>query len=178
MEGVSCKSLWTLVSGEGLKTEKGLTDLSKKSHALSTLGITETELIAQKDLLREGLLSFKPNSAQSLERLKKSKDVGESWKDFVIKLAGVMRLEEEQAWQVISSAMLDLFSFIPYLCRFYATISPPSSEAPPTPLPSCSRRRLRPGRCSLISGSSTERRDFTCCKCSRKFLHSSTTRRV
>ena len=24
MEGVSCKSLWTLVSGEGLKTEKGL----------------------------------------------------------------------------------------------------------------------------------------------------------
>ena len=67
-------------------------------HALST-GIIETELIGQKDLLREGLLSFKPSGAQSLERLKKSKDVGESWKDFVIKLAGVMRLEEEQAWQ-------------------------------------------------------------------------------
>ena len=69
---------------------------------LST-GIIETELLAQKDLLREGLLSFKPSSVQSLERLKKSKDVGESWKDFVTKLAGVMRLEEEQAWQVISS---------------------------------------------------------------------------
>ena len=66
-------------------------------------GIIETELLAQKDLLREGLLSFKPSSTQSLERLKKSKDVGESWKDFVTKLAGVMRLEEEQAWQVISS---------------------------------------------------------------------------
>ena len=75
-------------------------------------GIIETELLAQKDLLREGLLSFKPSSAQSLERLKKSKDVGESWKDFVTKLAGVMRLEEEQAWQVISSSSpKDLFTF-------------------------------------------------------------------
>ena len=69
------------------------------------VGIIETELIGQKDLLREGLLSFKPSSAASLERLKKSKDVGESWKDFVTKLAGVMRLEEEQAWQVLSSSL-------------------------------------------------------------------------
>ena len=103
MEGVSCKSLWTLVSGEGLKTEKGssLTGLRsrKRSNNLHS-GIIETELLAQKDLLKDGLLSFKPSNAQSLEKLKKSKDVGESWKDFVIKLAGVMRLEEDQAWQV------------------------------------------------------------------------------
>ena len=58
-------------------------------------------MLAQKDLLKDGLLSFKPSNAQSLEKLKKSKDVGESWKDFVIKLAGVMRLEEDQAWQVM-----------------------------------------------------------------------------
>ena len=104
MEGVSCKSLWTLVSGEGLKTEKGfsLTGLRSinKSNILHA-GIIETELIAQKGLLKDGLLSFKPSNAQSLEKLKKSKDVGESWKDFVIKLAGVMRLEEDQAWQVM-----------------------------------------------------------------------------
>ena len=106
MEGVSCKSLWTLVSGEGLKTEKGssLTGLRsrRRSNILHT-GIIETELIAQKDLLKDGLLSFKPSTAQSLEKLKKSKDVGDSWKDFVIKLAGVMRLEEDQAWQVLKT---------------------------------------------------------------------------
>ena len=104
MEGVSCKSLWTLVSGEGLKTEKGssLTGLrSRRRSNILHAGIIETELIAQKDLLKDGLLSFKPCNAQSLEKLKKSKDVGESWKDFVIKLAGVMRLEEDQAWQVM-----------------------------------------------------------------------------
>ena len=138
MEGVSCKSLWTLVSGEGLKTEKGLIKNNDQTKfiPLST-GIIETELLAQKDLLREGLLSFKPSSTQSLERLKKSKDVGESWKDFVTKLAGVMRLEEEQAWQVISSIFKDLFTFplIPF--RFCATILPLNSEAPLTPLPSC-----------------------------------------
>ena len=54
-------------------------------------------------------MSFKPGSAKSLERLKKSKDVGESWKDFVIKLAGVMRLEEEQAWQVLCNYLATEF---------------------------------------------------------------------
>ena len=106
MEGVSCKSLWTLVSGEGLKTEKGssLTGLRLRRRCdILHAGIIETELIAQKDLLKDGLLSFKPSNAQSLEKLKKSKDVGESWKDFVIKLAGVMRLEEEQTWQVLKT---------------------------------------------------------------------------
>ena len=79
MEGVSCKSLWTLVSGEGLKTEKGSNKAILKVFINACFtGIIETELIAQKDLLRDGLLSFKPGSAQSLERLKKSKDVGES----------------------------------------------------------------------------------------------------
>ena len=115
MEGVSCKSLWTLVSGEGLKTEKGdsFTCLRpKKRFNFLHAGIIETELLAQKDLLKDGLLSFKPSNAQSLEKLKKSKDVGESWKDFVIKLAGVMRLEEDQAWQVT----ICIFCLLEILC--------------------------------------------------------------
>ena len=130
MEGVSCKSLWTLVSGEGLKTEKGssLTGLRsrKRSNNLHS-GIIETELLAQKDLLKDGLLSFKPSNAQSLEKLKKSKDVGESWKDFVIKLAGVMRLEEEQAWQVLKT--ICIFRLLEILF-FIGAVQLPSNRVP------------------------------------------------
>ena len=130
MEGVSCKSLWTLVSGEGLKTEKGysFTGLRPRQrfnflHA----GIIETELLAQKDLLKDGLLSFKPSNAQSLEKLKKSKDVGESWKDFVIKLAGVMRLEEDQAWQVLKP--ICIFRLLEILF-FIGAVQLPSNRVP------------------------------------------------
>ena len=69
----------------------------------------ETELLAQKDLLREGLLSFKPNTKESLEKFKKSSEVGESWKEFVVKLSGLVGMEEGQAWELLCNYLASEF---------------------------------------------------------------------
>jgi hypothetical protein len=94
METVSTKALWTLVSGEGLKTDKG---------------IIETELLGQDSLLREGLLSYRANTPESLVKFKKNLEVGESWKDFVIRLAGLARIEEGQAWELLCNYLATEF---------------------------------------------------------------------
>ena len=49
----------------------------------------------------EGLLSYRPNTAQTLEQFQKGKEVGESWKDSVIKLAGLVRIDEVQSWELL-----------------------------------------------------------------------------
>ena len=63
--------------------------------------IIETELLGQKSLLREGLLSYRPNTAQTLRQFQAGKEVGESWKEFVIKLAALVRIDEVQAWELL-----------------------------------------------------------------------------
>eukprot|EP00090_Calanus_glacialis_P005097 TRINITY_DN13917_c0_g1_i1.p1 TRINITY_DN13917_c0_g1~~TRINITY_DN13917_c0_g1_i1.p1 ORF type:complete len:1697 (-),score=641.63 TRINITY_DN13917_c0_g1_i1:67-5157(-) len=88
MESVSNKSLWTLISSGGLQTEPG---------------ILETELLAQERVLAGGLASYKPNSKDSLSKFKADKEVGDSWKDFVVKLSDVIGVEENKTWGILCS---------------------------------------------------------------------------
>jgi len=88
MESVSNKSLWTLISSGGLQTEPG---------------ILESELLAQEHLLAEGLAGYKPNTKDSLIKFKADKEVGDSWKDFVVKLSDVIGVEEKATWGLLCS---------------------------------------------------------------------------
>eukprot|EP00092_Neocalanus_flemingeri_P011668 GFUD01012572.1.p1 GENE.GFUD01012572.1~~GFUD01012572.1.p1 ORF type:complete len:1697 (+),score=556.35 GFUD01012572.1:89-5179(+) len=88
MESVSNKSLWTLISSGGLQTEPG---------------ILETELLAQEHLLAEGLASYKLNSKETLTKFKADTTVGDSWKDFVVKLSDVIGVEENKTWGLLCS---------------------------------------------------------------------------
>ena len=88
MESVSNKSLWTLISSGGLQTEPG---------------ILETELLAQEQVLAEGLLSYKPSNKDTQAKFKTNKVVGESWKDFVVKISDVVGVEESKTWSILCS---------------------------------------------------------------------------
>jgi len=88
MEAVSNKSLWTLISSGGLQTEPG---------------ILETELLAQEEILAGGLTSYKLNTKESLTKFKVDKEVGDSWKDFVVKISDVIGVEENITWGILCS---------------------------------------------------------------------------
>ena len=147
--------------------------------------IIETELLGQKELLREGLLSYRPNTAQTLQQFQKGKEVGESWKDFVIKLAGLVRIDEVtscpavsvtdspsctqvQSWELLcnylsteyrgtSDSLAALLKVGDTLHIVHCTLQCTLQTAPP-------RKKPRPGRCFWTSGSSTGLRGFTSCR--------------
>ena len=94
METVSNKSLWTLICSGGLQTEPG---------------ILESELLAQETLLSLGLASYVKNSKESLAKFKADPGVGESWKEFVLKLSGVLGTAEPISWNILCNYLATEF---------------------------------------------------------------------
>lgn len=88
MESVSTKSLWGLISGGGIQTEKG---------------IIETELLAQEDILTHGLLHYKPPNKDTRIKFDENKSIGDSWRDFIIKLSPILGVEENRCWEILCS---------------------------------------------------------------------------
>ena len=113
MDRVSNKSIWTLVCCGG---EASLSLSSWSSHKSSSLsgvqtepGILESEFLAQEHLLSLGLLSYAKNTKESLDKFKADKSVGDTWKDFVLKLSGVFGVDERLCWDILCSYLATEF---------------------------------------------------------------------
>ena len=94
METVSNKSLWTLICCGGIQTEPG---------------ILQSEFLAQESLLSLGLASYVKNSKDSLEKFKGDSSVGESWKEFVLKLSVVLGIAEPLSWNILCNYLATEF---------------------------------------------------------------------
>ena len=94
MDAVSNKSIWTLVCCGGVQTEPG---------------ILESEFLAQEHLLSLGLSSYAKSSKESLEKFKADKSVGDTWKDFVLKLSGVFGVDERLCWDILCNYLATEF---------------------------------------------------------------------
>lgn len=94
METVSNKSLWTLICSGGIQTEPG---------------ILQEEILAQESILSLGLASYVKNSKESLAKFKADAGVGESWKDFVLKLSGVLGIAEPLSWNILCNYLATEF---------------------------------------------------------------------
>ena len=94
METVSNKSLWTLICCGGIQTEPG---------------ILQSEFLAQESLLSLGLASYVKNSKDSLEKFKGDGSVGESWKEFVLKLSVVLGIAEPLSWNILCNYLATEF---------------------------------------------------------------------
>ena len=94
MESVSNKSIWTLICCGGVQTEPG---------------ILESEFLAQESLLALGLATYAKNTKESLDKFKADKSVAESWKDFVLKLSGVLGVDENICWDILCSYLATEF---------------------------------------------------------------------
>ena len=94
MDAVSNKSIWTLVCCGGVQTEPG---------------ILESEFLAQENLLSLGLSSYAKSSKESLEKFKADKSVGDTWKDFVLKLSGVFGVDERLCWDILCNYLATEF---------------------------------------------------------------------
>ena len=94
MEAVSNKSIWTLICSGGVQTEPG---------------ILETEFLAQESLLALGLSTYAKNTKESLDRFKSDKSVGDTWKDFVLKLSNVFGVDETICWELLCNYLATEF---------------------------------------------------------------------
>ena len=94
MEAVSNKSIWTLICSGGVQTEPG---------------ILETEFLAQESLLALGLSTYSKNTKESLDRFKSDKSVGDTWKDFVLKLSNVFGVDETICWELLCNYLATEF---------------------------------------------------------------------
>lgn len=91
---VSHKSLWTLVSGASIHTERD---------------VIKSELSAQQDALFEGLLGFKPNTKETAELFKKKSSISENLREFVVKLSKVIGVGESQSWELLCQYLASEF---------------------------------------------------------------------
>ena len=94
METVSNKSIWTLICCGGVQTEPG---------------ILESEFLAQESLLAVGLSWYAKNTKETLEKFKADKSVGDTWKDFVIKLSAVLGVDESVCWDILCNYLATEF---------------------------------------------------------------------
>ena len=96
------KSLWTLVSGPSLHTERDVirSELESQADSLFEVGV-EFTMIQMVIILVQGLLGYKPNTKETAEAFKKKKGISENLRGFVFKLSKVICVDEGQSWELL-----------------------------------------------------------------------------